>query len=110
MRTPGSDKIAGFASVTRRNRCDLERDPHTQCVGIHNSSAATKIQTVRKGGFNFDFLAVSFNSFSDNSKNHDTYLPVNILLTIPKHCSLCLAMHNTLQYPLHVWQQFHKVF
>ena len=47
MRTPGSDKIAGFASATPRNRCDLERGPHTKCVGIHNPSAATKIQTAR---------------------------------------------------------------
>ena len=47
MRTPGADKKAGFASKTQRNRCDLERGPHTKCVGIHNPSAATKIQTAR---------------------------------------------------------------
>lgn len=34
----GGDKKAGFASETRRNRCDLERGPHTKCVGTHNPS------------------------------------------------------------------------
>lgn len=51
MRTPGSDKKAGFASETRRNRCDLERGLHTKCVGIHNPSAATRINKRPDGSF-----------------------------------------------------------